>query len=239
MKKLLKNQAIYFYYLIKNRFLLFMVLLFLMELILFIQTKNNPHNILLNYFFRGVSFEELKQQQVVFPVLWFSFFIIPILIINDTFLELWKSFSLHLRGLKYKKKDFGIINLCLLGGLSVFYFILSMGMIMMSIQKNSFQIASYSNLESFFIFSVCLFFNLLIILILNMILSLYSVPLSLMFSCLYLLFAIYSKNNIFLNSSMISRLNSINVWTDLVVMVCSILFLILIYLKLYPKREIN
>jgi hypothetical protein len=120
MIKLLKVQAAYFIKLIWKRVVLWTLLIVVAELLLTYEYLGNPFYSGWQFFFGGNSFDTL-----MLPVLWFSYMLIPSLILLDSTGKLFEKQLIKLKGLRFTKTQIGWVNILLTVAVSVVYVVVT------------------------------------------------------------------------------------------------------------------
>lgn len=109
--RLFKDQFLYFWQLIKVRFLSWLLLICLFLLVAGGFMRNGRSaNIMV---FQGLGLAEIRAGIRDFPVLWFGYFFFPLMISLNIFKELWISRVMQLRGQQIKPSHFSWVNVIL------------------------------------------------------------------------------------------------------------------------------
>ena len=109
--RLFKDQFLYFWQLIKVRFLSWLLLICLFLLVAGGFMRNGRSaNIMV---FQGLGLAEIRAGIRDFSVLWFGYFFFPLMISLNIFKELWISRVMQLRGQQIKPSHFSWVNVIL------------------------------------------------------------------------------------------------------------------------------
>lgn len=122
MWRLFNNQFLFFWHIIRTRFLFWLI--FISLIILSTQITGNPHLTVFSLFFDGVSYATVETHRVTLPILWFAYFFVPLLILLNSFQQLWRTRTLHLRGLQISPRRFSKVNLLLIALVTTVYDVL-------------------------------------------------------------------------------------------------------------------
>ena len=117
------DQFLFLWQLIKSRFLFWLGLISFVILML----KLMPNSAIVPLFFMGVDFNAVKSGQVILPVFWFVYFVVPLLIVLSSFKQLWQVRGMQLRGLRYSPLSFAAVNVGLMGLITLIYVVLTEG----------------------------------------------------------------------------------------------------------------
>ncbi|NVY96762.1 hypothetical protein HU830_06285 [Lactobacillus sp. DCY120] len=239
MGRLLEQQLIYLYQIIKARFWGWLGLMLVAVIILSFQLRGNPN--LSGY---GLLFNGTDPQQLQLPVWWFVFFVIPTLIVLDAFKQLWHRRTQHLRGLQFKPSDFLHVNVLLLGCLALVYsglIFLALGAASSCFQLTSINFGSWSGQEALWGCWASSYLGILILLFLQVTLENLNGALALAIPLSWLVITAYSalKFNP-LNKLMLVRISAGQEWLALgQLLVTTIFFIVLYYLAENLKNKIN
>ncbi|MFT8501117.1 MAG: rhodopsin, partial [Lacticaseibacillus paracasei] len=122
MWRLFNNQFLFFWHIIRTRFLFWLI--FISLIILSTRIAGNPHLTVFSLFFDGVSYATVETHRVTLPILWFAYFFVPLLILLNSFQQLWRTRTLHLRGLQISPRRFSKVNLLLIALVTTVYDVL-------------------------------------------------------------------------------------------------------------------
>ena len=116
MKRLFWNQLLYLWQIIRFRFICWLSLICFSIIFLSAQLINSPHTSIFNLFFADTS------QDTSFNfILWLVYFLIPLLIVLNSFKLLWQTTIMHLRGLQIPPKNFTVVTMLLMGVIAFVY----------------------------------------------------------------------------------------------------------------------
>ncbi|MDF7681919.1 rhodopsin [Lactobacillus sp. ESL0679] len=216
MIRLFWSQLLYFWQIIRYRCLTWLAFISLAIVMISMQLVGNPHESAFTAFFQGVSFIQVFQHQVQLPVMWFSYFIIPSLILLNGLQELWQSRTLHLRGLQFAPRKFVQINFVLLALLAIIYsgvtiLVLAMSAQLLSLPK--LRIGNYVGIQSVLLLFLINCLGIYFLLLLQAAINNFNSALGVMVPlCLLIITAYTAWQNNPLNSLMLVRMNSSNLF---------------------------
>ena len=213
------------------RFIFWTILEALSIVLISLQFLQNPHFSVIVFFFQGTDFVAISQNDVVFPVLWFIYFIAPLLIFLNAFKQLWQKRVMQIRGFQYSPLLFAIINLELCGIVILAYLFIT-GIFFgicthfLSLQKlNTFYDSTVFGLFSLLLVNWLGEFSLSL---LQIIISKYNAAIGIIVIFSLLIVTAYTawRDNP-LNSLMLSRVNSKEILSLLIVIFIEVIFYIL------------
>ncbi|MFD1472842.1 hypothetical protein [Companilactobacillus mishanensis] len=224
MLRLLMNQWLFFFQIIKKRLFVFISIVCIAEILIGMQTFQNPNLSVISQFFDGVSIMEIKSQQVHLPVLWFCYLLIPGLILMNSIDQVTKSNSIKLRGLKFSTLELGAVNLVLISLISLLY-TCSTFLVFLLLFKIDPDIIlnpnSIINNQLIIYLASILFLVIFVLLTVQCLIAVFEPRISIVGPIIILIYTIFNPNkwNI-LNNTMLSRFNSqLNIQLLLITMI--------------------
>lgn len=243
MKRLFLDQLTYFWFIIRTRLLFWLSLICLVTLASAFIFKGNPHFTGYNLVFSGISFDLVRDQHFSFPVLWFVYFIIPLLIILNSFQVLWRNRIIQIRGMGFPPSYFSWINLMLitLFTLGYAFVTVTIATVAVLVTKNPFpNYGSLSGISGFLTLVLLNTLGIILLLLLQEIIAVFNRALGLIMSVSWLIITIYTASKFNpLNYLMISRVNSLNIVAILLYLVITDCLALLIYVGIYRKSLIQ
>lgn len=175
----------------------------------------------------GVDFNAVKSRQVILPVFWFVYFVVPLLIVLSGFKQLWQVRGMQLRGLRYSPLSFAVVNVGLMGLITIIYVALTEGIMALvtdySWLKN-FKVLQFNGLSALLVLVIINFLGIFLLLIIQATIGRFNAPLGIIIPFSWLIMTVYTtwKYNP-LNSLMLLRINKNNI---LLLLVTTLLMLI-------------
>ncbi|MBI0120799.1 rhodopsin [Lactobacillus sp. M0398] len=189
-----------------------------------------PNSAIVPIFFMGVDFRAVKSNQVILPVFWFVYFVVPLLIVLSGIKQLWQVRGMQLRGLRYSPLSFTVVNVGLMGLITLIYVALTGGIITLvtdfSWLKN-FKLLQFHGLSALLVLVIINFLGIFLLLIIQTTIGRFNAPLGIIIPFSWLIMAIYTtwKYNP-LNSLMLLRVNKNNI----LLLLATTLLMLIIYL---------
>ena len=217
------DQFLFLWQLIKSRFLFWLGLISFVILML----KLMPNSAIVPLFFMGVDFNAVKSRQVILPVFWFVYFVVPLLIVLSGIKQLWQVRGMQLRGLRYSPLNFAVVNIGLMGLITLIYVALTEGIMALvtdfSWLKN-FKLLQFHGLSALLVLVIINFLGIFLLLIIQATIGRFNAPLGIIIPFSWLIMTVYTtwKYNP-LNSLMLLRINKNNI---LLLLVTTLLMLI-------------
>ena len=217
------DQFLFLWQLIKSRFLFWLGLISFVILML----KLMPNSAIVPLFFMGVDFNAVKSRQVILPVFWFVYFVVPLLIVLSGIKQLWQVRGMQLRGLRYSPLNFAVVNIGLMGLITLIYVALTEGIMALvtdfSWLKN-FKLLQFHGLSALLVLVIINFLGIFLLLIIQATVGRFNAPLGIIIPFSWLIMTVYTtwKYNP-LNSLMLLRINKNNI---LLLLVTTLLMLI-------------
>ena len=217
------DQFLFLWQLIKSRFLFWLGLISFVILML----KLMPNSAIVPIFFMGVDFNAVKSRQVILPVFWFVYFVVPLLIVLSGIKQLWQVRGMQLRGLRYSPLNFAVVNIGLMGLITLIYVALTEGIMALvtdfSWLKN-FKLLQFHGLSALLVLVINNFLGIFLLLIIQATVGRFNAPLGIIIPFSWLIMTVYTtwKYNP-LNSLMLLRINKNNI---LLLLVTTLLMLI-------------
>ncbi|CAJ1225001.1 hypothetical protein [Lactiplantibacillus xiangfangensis] len=197
MRTLRQVQGYHYWQLIKVRFRLIMpVLISLMLTVGYQVTDSNyPHAIA--QFFAAPTAVELAHGEITFPVFWLGYFCFPLIIVNNSFQQLWQAHAVQLRGFQFSKLSFGRLNLQLLGltalaidGLTI----VTLWLTQSWWSKVAFSVGPIKGASAWALWAAILFLELLLLLMVQQLCNIVSPAIGLIIPVVLLVLTIYWPN---------------------------------------------
>ena len=220
------DQFLFLWQLIKSRFLFWLGLISFVILML----KLMPNSAIVPLFFMGVDFKAVKSCQVVLPVFWFVYFVVPLLIVLSSFKQLWQVRGMQLRGLRYSPLSFAAVNVGLMGLITLIYVALTEGIMALvtdfSWLKN-FKLLQFHGLSALLVLVIINFLGIFLLLIIQATIGRFNAPLGIIIPFSWLIMTVYTtwKYNP-LNSLMLLRVNNNN----FLLLLATTLLMLIVYL---------
>lgn len=225
MKHLFWDQLLYLWQIIRYRFLFWGVLIGLLIIVQSALFRANPHFSLYLAWFRGTDYL-IKY----LPVSWLIYFITPLLIVLNSFQELWYVRGVQLRGQQYSLINFLTVNLELIGVIAV-VFTASAELLMILCTKifnlQELSIGAFHGLQALLLLFIVNFWGTFLLLVLQAVISHYNAPLGIVIPLVLLIITAYTSWPLNpLNSLMILRVGN----TNIISMLCTIIVVTILYL---------
>ena len=220
------DQFLFLWQLIKSRFLFWLGLINFVILML----KLMPNFAIVPIFFMGVDFRAVKSRQVILPVFWFVYFVVPLLIVLSGIKQLWQVRGMQLRGLRYSPLSFTVVNVGLMGLITLIYVALTGGIITLvtdfSWLKN-FKLLQFHGLSALLVLVIINFLGIFLLLIIQTTIGRFNAPLGIIIPFSWLIMTVYTtwKYNP-LNSLMLLRVNNNN----FLLLLATTLLMLIVYL---------
>ena len=220
------DQFLFLWQLIKSRFLFWLGLISFVILML----KLMPNSAIVPIFFMGVDFRAVKSSQVILPVFWFVYFVVPLLIVLSGFKQLWQVRGMQLRGLRYSPLSFAVVNVGLMGLITLIYVALTGGIMTLvtdfSWLKN-FKLLQFHGLSALLVLVIINFLGIFLLLLIQVTIGRFNSPLGIIIPFSWLIMTVYTtwKYNP-LNSLMLLRVNKNNI----LLLLATTLLMLIVYL---------
>ena len=220
------DQFLFLWQLIKLRFLFWLGLISFVILML----KLMPNFAIVPIFFMGVDFNAVKSRQVILPVFWFVYFVVPLLIVLSGIKQLWQVRGMQLRGLRYSPLSFAVVNIGLMGLITLIYVALTEGIMALvtdfSWLKN-FKLLQFNGLSALLVLVINNFLGIFLLLIIQATIGRFNAPLGIIIPFSWLIMTVYTtwKYNP-LNSLMLLRVNNNN----FLLLLATTLLMLIVYL---------
>ena len=220
------DQFLFLWQLIKARFLFWLGLISFVILML----KLMPNSAIVPIFFMGVDFNAVKSRQVILPVFWFVYFVVPLLIVLSGFKQLWQVRGMQLRGLRYSPLSFAVVNIGLMGLITLIYVALTEGIMALvtdfSWLKN-FKLLQFHGLSALLVLVIINFLGIFLLLIIQATIVRFNSPLGIIIPFTWLIMTVYTtwKYNP-LKSLMLLRVNNNN----FLLLLATTLLMLIVYL---------
>ena len=220
------DQFLFLWQLIKLRFLFWLGLISFVILML----KLMPNFAIVPIFFMGVDFNAVKSRQVILPVFWFVYFVVPLLIVLSGIKQLWQVRGMQLRGLRYSPLSFAVVNIGLMGLITLIYVALTEGIMALvtdfSWLKN-FKLLQFNGLSALLVLVINNFLGIFLLLIIQATIGRFNAPLGIIIPFSWLIMTVYTtwKYNS-LNSLMLLRVNNNN----FLLLLATTLLMLIVYL---------
>ena len=220
------DQFLFLWQLIKSRFLFWLGLISFVILML----KLMPNSAIVPLFFMGVDFNAVKSRQVILPVFWFVYFVVPLLIVLSGIKQLWQARGMQLRGLRYSPLSFAAVNVGLMGLITLIYVALTEGIMALvtdfSWLKN-FKLLQFHGLSALLVLVIINFLGIFLLLIIQATIVRFNSPLGIIIPFSWLIMTVYTtwKYNP-LKSLMLLRVNNNN----FLLLLATTLLMLIVYL---------
>ncbi|WP_338208043.1 hypothetical protein [Lactiplantibacillus paraxiangfangensis] len=197
MRALRQVQGYHYWQLIKVRFRLIMFVLIILILTVGHQVSDSAYPHAIAQFFAAPTAFEIAHGEIVFPVFWLGYFSFPLIIVNNSFQQLWQAHAVQLRGFQFSKLSFGRLNLQLLSltalaidGLTI----VSLWLAQSWWPKVAFSVGSIKGATAWALWAMILFLDLLLLLMVQQICNLISPAIGLIIPVILLVLTIYWPN---------------------------------------------
>lgn len=225
MKHLFWDQLLYLWQIIRYRFLFWGALIGLLIIVQSVLFRANPHFSLYLAWFRGTDYL-IKY----LPVSWLIYFITPLLIVLNSFQELWHVRGVQLRGQQYSLFNFLTVNLELIGVIAVVFTALAELLMILCTKIFNLQelsIGAFHGLQALLLLFIVNFLGTFLLLVLQALISRYNAPLGIVIPLVLLIITAYTSWPLNpLNSLMILRVGNANI----ISMLCTIIVVTILYL---------
>lgn len=225
MKHLFWDQLLYLWQIIRYRFLFWGVLIGLLIIVQSVLFRANPHFSLYLAWFRGIDYL-IKY----LPVSWLIYFITPLLIVLNSFQELWHVRRVQLRGQQYSLFNFLTVNLELIGVIAVVFTALAELLMILCtkiLDLQELSIGTFHGLQALLLLFIVNFLGTFLLLVLQALISRYNAPLGIVIPLVLLIITAYTSWPLNpLNSLMILRVGNANI----ISMLCTIIVVTILYL---------
>ena len=220
------DQFLFLWQLIKSRFLFWLGLISFVILML----KLMPNSAIVPLFFMGVDFNAVKSRQVILPVFWFVYFVVPLLIVLSGIKQLWQARGMQLRGLRYSPLSFAVVNVGLMGLITLIYVVLTegiMGLVTDYSWLRNFKLLQFHGLPALLVLFIINFLGIFLLLIIQTTIGRFNAPLGIIIPFSWLIMTVYTtwKYNP-LNSLMLLRVNNNN----FLLLLATTLLMLIVYL---------
>ena len=220
------DQFLFLWQLIKSRFLFWLGLISFVILML----KLMPNSAIVPIFFMGVDFNAVKSRQVILPVFWFVYFVVPLLIVLSGIKQLWQARGMQLRGLRYSPLSFAVVNVGLMGLITLIYVVLTegiMGLVTDYSWLRNFKLLQFHGLPALLVLFIINFLGIFLLLIIQTTIGRFNAPLGIIIPFSWLIMTVYTtwKYNP-LNSLMLLRVNNNN----FLLLLATTLLMLIVYL---------
>ena len=220
------DQFLFLWQLIKSRFLFWLGLINFVILML----KLMPNSAIVPIFFMGVDFNAVKSRQVILPVFWFVYFVVPLLIVLSGFKQLWQVRGMQLRGLRYSPLSFAVVNVGLMGLITIIYVVLTEGIMALVTDFSwlrRFKLMQFHGLSALLVLVIINFLGIFLLLIIQTTIGHFNAPLGIIIPISWLIMTVYTtwKYNP-LNSLMLLRVNKNNI----LLLLATTLLMLIVYL---------
>ena len=220
------DQFLFLWQLIKSRFLFWLGLISFVILML----KLMPNSAIVPLFFMGVDFNAVKSRQVILPVFWFVYFVVPLLIVLSGFKQLWQVRGMQLRGLRYSPLSFAVVNVGLMGLITIIYVVLTEGIMALVTDFSwlrRFKLMQFHGLSALLVLVIINFLGIFLLLIIQTTIGHFNAPLGIIIPISWLIMTVYTtwKYNP-LNSLMLLRVNKNNI----LLLLATTLLMLIVYL---------
>ena len=229
------DQFLFLWQIIKSRFLFWLGLISFVILML----KLMPNSAIVPLFFMGVDFRAVKSGQVILPVFWFVYFVVPLLIVLSGFKQLWQVRGMQLRGLRYSPLSFAVVNVGLMGLITLIYVVLTEGIMALVTDFSwlrNFKLMQFQGISSLLVLFIINFLGIFLLLIIQTTIGHFNAPLGIFIPFSLCIITVYTtwKYNPF-NSLMLLRVNKNNV----LLLLATTLLMIIVYLIIDGYSELD
>ena len=220
------DQFLFLWQIIKSRFLFWLGLISFVILML----KLMPNSAIVPLFFIGVDFNDVKSGQVILPVFWFVYFVVPLLIVLSSFKQLWQVRGMQLRGFGYSPLSFAAVNVGLMGLITIIYVVLTEGIMALVTDFSwlrNFKLMQFQGISSLLVLFIINFLGIFLLLIIQTTIGHFNAPLGIIIPISWLIMTVYTtwKYNP-LNSLMLLRVNKNNI----LLLLATTLLMLIVYL---------
>ncbi|MBC6369809.1 rhodopsin [Lactobacillus sp. ESL0261] len=189
-----------------------------------------PNSAIVPIFFMGVDFNAVKSRQVILPVFWFVYFVVPLLIVLSGFKQLWQVRGMQLRGLRYSPLSFAVVNVGLMGLITLIYVALTEGIMALVTDFSwlrRFKLMQFYGLSASLVLVIINFLGIFLLLIIQATIGRFNSPLGIIIPISWLIMTVYTtwKYNP-LNSLMLLRVNKNNI----LLLLATTLLMLIVYL---------
>ena len=217
------DQFLFLWQIIKSRFLFWLSLISFVILML----KLMPNSAIVPLFFIGVDFNAVKSGQVILPVFWFVYFVVPLLIVLSGFKQLWQVRGMQLRGLRYSPLSFAVVNM---GLITIIYVVLTEGIMALVTDFSwlrRFKLMQFQGISALLVLVIINFLGIFLLLLIQVTIGRFNSPLGIIIPFSWLIMTVYTtwKYNP-LNSLMLLRVNKNNI----LLLLATTLLMLIVYL---------
>ncbi|WP_147442460.1 MULTISPECIES: rhodopsin [Lactobacillus] len=189
-----------------------------------------PNSAIVPLFFMGVDFNAVKSRQVILPVFWFVYFVVPLLIVLSGFKQLWQARGMQLRGLRYSPLSFAAVNVGLMGLITIIYVVLTEGIMALVTDFSwlrNFKLMQFQGISALLVLFIINFLGIFLLLIIQTTIGRFNAPLGIIIPFSWLIMTVYTtwKYNP-LNSLMLLRVNKNNI----LLLLATTLLMLIVYL---------
>lgn len=229
------DQFLFLWQLIKARFIFWLGLISFVILML----KLMPNSAIVPLFFIGVDFNDVKSGQVILPVFWFVYFVVPLLIVLSSFKQSWQVRGMQLRELGYSPLSFAAVNVGLMGLITIIYVVLTEGIMALVTDFSwlrNFKLMQFQGISALLVLFIINFLGIFLLLIIQTTIGHFNAPLGIFipFSlCIITVYTTWKYNP--LNSLMLLRVNKNNV----LLLLATTLLMIIVYLIIDGCSELD
>ena len=170
------DQFLFLWQLIKARFIFWLGLISFVILML----KLMPNSAIVPLFFIGVDFNAVKSGQVILPVFWFVYFVVPLLIVLSSFKQLRQIRGMQLRGLRYSPFSFAAVNVGLMGLITIIYVLLTEGIMALVTDFSwlrHFKLMQFQGISALLVLFIINFLGIFLLLIIQTTIGRFNAPL--------------------------------------------------------------
>lgn len=230
MKRLFLDQLLYLWQIIRFRFIFWVLIIDLLIITQSILFGSNPKFSPLLTWFQGIDLLSVSQQHVEMPIIWLIYFFTPLLVILNSFQDLWSIRGQQLRGQQYSHGNFLITNLELMGIITfAFNMLTELPIIIFTYIFGPFNLkmGCFHGLKALLILIIINFLGIFLLLVLQALISRYNAPLGIVIPLVLLIITAYTSWPLNpLNSLMILRVGNANI----ISMLCTIIVVTILYL---------
>ena len=189
--------------------------------------KLMPNSAIVPLFFIGVDFNAVKSGQVILPVFWFVYFVVPLLIVLSGFKQLWQVRGMQLRGLRYSPLSFAVVNM---GLITIIYVVLTEGIMALVTDFSwlrRFKLMQFQGISALLVLVIINFLGIFLLLLIQVTIGRFNSPLGIIIPFSWLIMTVYTtwKYNP-LNSLMLLRVNKNNI----LLLLATTLLMLIVYL---------
>ena len=229
------DQFLFLWQLIKARFLFWLGLINFVILML----KLMPNSAIVPIFFMGVNFYAVKSRQVILPVFWFVYFVVPLLIVLSGIKQLWQVRGMQLRGFRYSPLSFAVVNIGLMRLITIIYVALTEGIMALMTDFSwlrNFKLMQFQGISALLVLFIINFLGIFLLLIIQTTIGHFNAPLGIIipFSlCIITIYTTWKYNP--LNSLMLLRVNKNNI----LLLLATTLLMLIVYLITNRYSELD